>query len=124
MEAQWKDGKWYGAVVKELKQNGFIRIIYSEYKDEEDVKLTYVRFPGEQEAQEQQMCDDQPEVDSATGDPPAPTYSVGQAVEAQWEDGKFYSATVQALNGDGSIRVVYSDFGTEEDTKPQFLRPK
>ena len=93
-----EDQVWYVGKVDAVHDNGSYKITYTEYGNTEDRTEEFIR----------------PWVD----------WKVGDKLEAQFsEDLVWYAAEITGPSADGKgFHVRYTEYGNEEDTKPEFMR--
>ncbi|GMI36740.1 hypothetical protein TrCOL_g6273 [Triparma columacea] len=97
---------WYEAVVREVGEDGNVKVFYIEDQEEEVLTSKYVKA-----------------IEGSGGRAAAGGFGVGDKVKAAYGGGEsFYDAEVRELGGDGRIKVYYPEDDEEEWLPEKYVK--
>jgi len=106
VEAIFSDGEWFPAMVTKANPNGTFKITWDDGTGDSDG-----RQPGELRPWQRGAPRLEPQ-----------EFTVGEYVQAKYDDGKWYGATVIEANRDGTFEIRWNDGEGEATKRPDDLR--
>jgi len=149
-----EDGVWYVSRIDQITPQGLYHVFFVEYGNTDTVPLSSIRprpnaqqpvarsapqptpQPAPQPAPSQTAFQQQafPPLSSQpppqrtpqqpSSSPVAPTWKVGQQLEARWnEDKAWYLAVIDSITPNGLYNVTFTEYGNTDRVKADSLRP-
>ena len=144
-----EDNEWYKARIEKVLSPGHYLVTYTEYGNQEETEDQFLRpLPGAAAAApapaaEPAAAPVAEPVAAPVAEPvaapvavveatpvavqaaaPASKWKVGDECEGQYsEDNEWYKARISEVLGEGRYVVTYTEYGNQEETEDQFLRP-